>query len=457
MGFVSHTDSSMTSRYATVLSWVDQYFAGSLVNNAVEIADAIKTAGGFEAVCRKQGKLNINDNEIDVYAGINKSIKAFVKTAASKANVKGCIQFKATNTNDDFVVLIGRQNGDQIDVIADVNVKPTDFDNLIARVEDQTIMPTDKSSQLVHQVLSLGHIVEHGMLTAETVDGTKAGAKRYTERVMSLRRDAKDNAQLVVSAQYGDASAVVYVTPKFEQFNIDAPNNVFVLDSTQCIYLEKALKDRYQRRFMLINTEVDPVIEGDHDQNCKLAWSTSYISEIDPFDKAGHSYYWTVLGQETRKPFDVENCQWQFEIAVDKSQLEKVLSHYTSEADGKQTLKFTDEVMSFVFNDNCLTINSAESEGIKLEFEGNVSESVKLSMRPQDVSVLLNKLIKQDATSFTVKGDHGGVFAVFWGDKLADYAVYVPTCKHDMTLENRRVAPMRNKIGPVIALAQKAA
>ena len=458
MGFVSHSDSSMTSRYATVLSWVEQHFAGSVVDSVKEIAEAIKAAGGFEAVCRHQGNVLHQGNEDrKVQSELNKSIKDFVKLAAKGAPVKGALDFKAKAVNDDFVVLIGRQNGDKLEVISDVQVKPSDLDSIIARVEDEAFLPADKSSQLVHRVLSLGHVVEHARPTAETVDGTKAGAKRYTERVLTLRPDAKGQAQLVVSARYGDASAVVYATPKTSSVDFGPISDAFVLSMDQYVELEKRLKDRYQRRFMRVETDAEPVIEQEQYLDCKLTWSTAYCEQVDPQDKAGQTFYWTEWSQDKRKPFDVENCQWQFEVTADKAQFETALSHFVVEEDGKLKHAFPDEAMTLAFGGSKMAIKATGFTDVELAVGGTVAEPVELRLRPQDVSELLANLVAQDADNFTIKGDDNGALAVFWGDELADYAVYIPTCKADLSLESRRVASMRNKIGPVIALAQKAA
>ena len=457
MGFDTHSDASMTSRYATVLSWVDTHFAGVIVTNALDIVEAIKTAGGFELVCRQQGNIKIEGNENRmVQADINKSIRDFVKAAATKAPIKGALDFRAKSANDDFVVLIGRQNGDKIEVISDVSVRASDFDNIIARIEDEAFLPAEKSSQLVHRALSLGHIVEHGRPTSETVDGTKAGVKRQTERVMTLRSDAKGAAQLVLSAKYGDASAVVHVTPKAHAVDLGEVDGVFVLNAAQCMELDKKLNDRYQRRFISVQADAEPVIDTEQYEHCKLTWSASYCQQVDPDDKAGQTYYWDDLAQDKRKPFDVENYQWQFEVTADKAQFENALSYFTVEEDGKPKRKFPDEAMSLVFEGNTMTIKSADTAGIGVALEGTIAEAVELPMRPHDVSVLLAKLVNQDADSFTIKGDEAGLFAISWTDALADYAVFIPTCKTDLSLESRRVAPMR-KIGPVTTLAQKAA
>lgn len=457
MGFDTHSDASMTSRYSTVLSWVDTHFTGHVVDNAKMIVDAIKAADGFEAVCRKQGKIKIvgNENRM-VQADINKSIRDFVKAAAAKAPIKGALDFRANSANYDFVVLIGRQNGDKIEVISDVSVRASDFENIIARIEDEAFLPADKSSQLVHRALSLGHIVEHGRLTSETVDGTKAGVKRQTERVMTLRPDAKGAAQLVLSAKYGDASAVVHVTPKAHVVDLGEVDGVFVLNYAQCMELDKKLNDRYQRRFISVQADAEPVIDTEQYEHCKLTWSASYCQQVDPDDKAGETYYWDDLAQDKRKPFDVENYQWQFEVTADKAQFENALSYFTVEEEGKPNRKFPDEAMSLVFEGNTMTIKSADTSGIGVAVEGTIAEAVELPMRPHDVSVLLAKLVNQDADSFTIKGDEAGLFAISWTDALADYAVFIPTCKTDLSLESRRVAPMR-KIGPVTTLAQKAA
>ena len=457
MGFDTHSDASMTSRYATVLSWVDMRFAGLVVINAQEIVDVIKEAGGFELVCRQQGdvKTEINENPF-VQADINKSIRDFVKVAAAKAPVKAVLDFKTKSSNDDFVVLIGRQNGDKIGVITDVSINARDFDNIIARIEDETFLPANKSSQLIYRALSLGHIVEQGKPSRDTVDGTKAGAKRLTERVMTLRSDAQRHAQLVLSAKYGDASAVVYVTPKTQAVDLGEVDGVFVLSAAQCMELEKKLADHYQRRFINVQADAEPVIEMEQYEDCKLTRSASYCQQVDPDDKAGQTYYWNDLSHDKRKPFDVENYQWQFEITVLKTQLENALSHFTVEEDGKLKRKFPDEVMVLSFEGNTMTIKSADNAGIGVAVEGIIAEAVELPMRPHDVSLLLAKLVNQDANSFTIKGDEAGLFAVSWTDQQADYAVFIPTCKPDQALENRRVAPMRN-VGPVTALTQKVA
>ena len=225
-----------------------------------------------------------------VQADINKSIRDFVKAAAAKAPIKGALDFRANSANDDFVVLIGRQNGDKIEVISDVSVRASDFENIIARIEDEAFLPADKSSQLVHRALSLGHIVEHGRLTSETVDGTKAGVKRQTERVMTLRPDAKGAAQLVLSAKYGDASAVVHVTPKAHVVDLGEVDGVFVLNYAQCMELDKKLNDRYQRRFISVQADAEPVIDTEQYEHCKLTWSASYCQQVDPDDKAGQCF-----------------------------------------------------------------------------------------------------------------------------------------------------------------------
>ena len=112
--------------------------------------------------------------------------------------------------------------------------------------------------------------------------------------------------------------------------------------------------------------------------------------------------------------------------------------------------------MVLSFEGNTMTIKSADNAGIGVAVEGIIAEAVELPMRPHDVSLLLAKLVNQDANSFTIKGDEAGLFAVSWTDQQADYAVFIPTCKPDQALENRRVAPMRN-VGPVTALTQKVA
>jgi hypothetical protein len=433
------SDSSVTSRYATVLEWVDAKFGGEIVEDASQITDTIKAAGGFEAVLNLQRG---NKPEDDTAAADRKAIADAIakqaKAAVQNADAKATFAMDVKNAPEGIVLVLGRYVDGKVEVVGEMPLVSERLDEVVSQFNDEDLLPTNDHAEFVARVLALGELVNEGSASDITEDGVKAGKKEAERRTLTLAPNAAAGLELVVSARFADASAVIKATPRLERVVLGEVTTPMLMPWVQSRALTKMLDDRSTRRLVDVISDVN---EGE------LSWivGNSALIAVDS-KNARQCCTLDSLVNETHMPLDVDGFKPQFAVTVAVAELrglyQTCLTPWKETKDGKKNQK----QMALTFKDGQMTYQFDGKSDHSLPCAGANPVPVSLQFRSQDLHDLVLALTQQQVASVKVSGDSSGLLCVTWSDHLGHYSVYLPTATKDNKLEHRRVAPMRIEV-----------
>ena len=431
------SQASVVSRYAHVLDWIHAKFSDADIHDIAEITDAIKMAGGFEAALNEQrGKTVEQDNTCDkdreaIAEAIAGQVKSVIKTAKAKAS----FDMEVMNAPEGLVLMLGRYADGKVEIVGEMPMTDAELNATVSKFNDDQLLPTNDRVEFVARVMSLGKLVDEGHDSDIPEDGMKAGKKEKVQRALTCIPHAKSGVELMVSARFASASAIIKAVPYPDKFLLGAIKSPMMMPKEESQKLEKALLERSARRLLDLLPDVT---------NGELSWTleNSALMGKDS-DNAQQNFTMQSLAAEVHKPLNISAFDEMFDVEITKDELrglyESCLKVWKGlpadkKAGKKATLQFIDGQMTYQF--------SGEPDySCAVDATGSVAETMQF--RPKDLELLVKILLEQPVKEFSIIGDTDGLLCITWADTLGEYSVYLPTATKEGKLETRRIVPLK--------------
>lgn len=433
-------DTSTVSRYATVVSWIVDRFKDEAPADADEVSDAIKSAGGFEAVLDAQrdnedgSPASATEDEEDRKirkAALVASAKEALKTAPSKAT----FSMDISHAPGGIVALLGRVVDGKVEVVGQLPVADDEVDATVSKFCDTDALPTDASADFVAKVIDLGELVAEGGKTVKTTDGKKGGVALKAERALSVMPAGKGGFQLMVSARYASSSIIVKAVATSEQVKLGQVASPVSLPSEDQVALAKLISAPEDRRLVKVSPKAKSKV---------LAWvATDSALAAKSRANAVSTFKFDDVAGQAEKPLDVDGFKPQASVIITAEGLRALdEARLTPWRENKAADK-TKRHVKLTFGNGKLTYNIEKGEPLSMKVKGAMSGTCALNFRPRDICDVVAKLLATGAQSFNLQADTGGMLRFGWSDKFGSYEVYLPTVTNDKTLNPKRVDPMR--------------
>jgi hypothetical protein len=436
-GFDRRADASVTARYAKVLEWINAKCGNEEPNDADEIVEAIKAAGGFEDVLHAQRGSASNDPDDEESEDREIQAEAIIqeaKNAVANAEAKAVFDMDVQNAPEGIVTLLARFKDGKVEVVGELPIGKDKLGATVSMFNDEALLPTYDRSEFVSRVLALGELVKEGDKTSKTVDDLKAGDALKAERVLSLVPDANMGIQLVMSARYADASVIVKATPNKARVDLGSVTTTVNLGVASRKALSKAIAKREHRRLVDIKPQID---------DAEVQWiAEDRALMAQDRNNARRRFMFEDMAAQTHKPLDVDGFRPQFRVTVNSAELKTLydsrLKVWKDNVSGKKGQK----VMTLTFSNGAMAHTVDGQDALIVPCSGTAA-TVALTFRPRDLHDLVEALISQSAQVLDVSGDAGGMMRVGWADNLGAYEVFQPTATASGALNIKRVEQMR--------------
>ena len=253
------TEASVTSRYATVMEWIDAKFAGVAIDDVTEITDAIKAAGGFEAVLNEQRghKSEAYDSDDADRLTIETALATQARAAITSATAKAIIEMPVDEAPGGIVLMLGRYADGKVEVVGKMPLAEDKLDETMTRFCDDTVLPTNANTEFVARVLQLGKLVEEGKGSDIAVDGLKSGKRELVQRALTVLPNEASGVEVIVSAMFADASVIVKATPNLDKVVLGAVSAPAMMRVADLRVLEPMIKDRAKRRLIDVTPDIN--------------------------------------------------------------------------------------------------------------------------------------------------------------------------------------------------------
>lgn len=450
-GFDKSSDATLVSRYTLALDWVHKAFEQMPPADHDAVVVAMREACGFESVIDAQRAV-VNAKE-DETSGVDpkKAMEAFLKDAGNALSLKSSkealasFKLEATTTSNNAVLLLGHYVGGQVRVVGEATLSKDDVERALRNYGDSAVLPSNPHVEAINRILSVGAIVREGDATNFIKSGTTVGEKLKTSRAIVLRnRDGR--AQVVLSARYADASAVVYAYPK------DMPD-LLPVDMTLYLRgesrrrLEKSMGNPAERRLLEIHSDVEPKRADGKAAEADMTWVAEYRADVaKPGASMVQQYWWYDLAGEERKPLDVDGFRSQLSVEVRMDDVNTMVGGALKGWRDSQNGKKASVIIELAFKGTEMTLRRDGVDHDVIDLGDPVPEAVVLSFLARDLNTLFSKLAEQPADSFRLSVDDGGMLSVSWSDEYCDYEVYQPSVTNDGRLQTKRLGFMRASV-----------
>lgn len=447
-GFENFSDATLVSRYTLALDWIDKAFSASHPADYTEIVTALRDAGGFEQVIDAQ-RLVANGNA-DGGSGVDtkKAMEAFLKDAGEALSLKSMkealasFKLEASTSSNNAVLLLGHYVGGQVRVVGEAMLGKEDVERALRNYGDNVGLPSNPHVEAINRIFSVGSVVREGEATNFVKSGTTVGEKIKTSRVAVLRKQ-DDRPQVVLSARYADASAVVYAFPKNmpELQPVDKP---LYLRGESRERLEKALGNPAERRLLEIHADANPKRADNKPADADLSWVAEYRADVTKGDDGMiQQYWWYDLANQERKPLEVEGFKPQVSVEIDMADVKSLVNGSLKDWRESQNGKKASVIMELAFKGSEMILRREGKPHQVVQLAAVVPEALALSFLARDLNTLFSKLAEQHADTFRLSADDGGMISVAWSDEYCDYEVYQPSVTNDGRLQSKRVGYMR--------------
>ncbi len=452
-GITSKRELDCVNRYAHALEWIEKKFEQSPPADVDEIAEAIEKYGGFEAVVQHQRLLPPEPTETDAD---RKAISDFnleqQKQGLRSVPAIGDVPLQSEKALGAPILLLGRYMGGKVEIVGEASMTDADLDRAVNNYAGIGALPIEPEAEFVGRVLDLGQIVEEGQEGADTYDGTSAGTKVKSQRVMSLLVD-QEQPKFVVSARDAETGIIVHAVPS-DPKNLVAANQNVQLTNKQLRRVSEMLSNEARRRLVSLSATSQPKTATGKPSESPMAWKAVNIALVKAnrqSEDEGEQITWASMANVRERALDIDGFRPNATFTLPKSEVEavftSVLKPWVDSKDGKKgkktlRLSLTPKDVSFSLPD--LGEHTATTS---VKVAGNLS----VNFRIKDILALVKKLKDQKPDDFQFAIDDGGLMAVSWKDDVGSYAVHVPTVGKDNKLQSRRVAPMRASMNYSVA------
>ncbi len=365
------------------------------------------------------------------------AVVAKMTAALKAAPAKATIDVAAQHGQVGLVILVGRPNGSQIEIIEELGVDEKARNEAILAYENEQALPMQPATEFIGRVLALGELVSIDEETGKTEFDLAAGEPVKIERTLALLPSEDADFVLVASARHADACLVVKAVPRHEGVKLGKVAAPVFLPGAKVGLLSKMTEDRNRRRLFQFAGEAN---------GTSVVW-TAVNTALDPLKKASKSrrkFAWGDLPGELVKPLDVigHNPFFCALISMEHLQLQNKTKFGSEGKYGKAKKK--PEKIDLTFH-GVTIIKTAEGQfDLEKIRVAKPTGKATLPFRLSDMTAFYAVLSQQKTTEFVFSVDTGGLLAAHFSDELADYEVYLPTATADgRRLQNRRIEPMR--------------
>lgn len=432
LGLYAPADASIVSRYAKVVQWIEDNFAGKALGDVDEIVTAIKAAGGFDRVINAQRGNPDPDNEelsdSDKKA-IAEALTELSNSAVMNAPARASFDMAADGFTEGIVTLLGRYKNGKVEVVAGAPVAGRELDHALSELDPALIKPSDDTTELIARVLSIGDLVSVGESTNKRDADLKSGAALPSERVLALVPWDSGGVQLIISARYADASIVVKATTSLADFDSLGP--IAMLPAEDLDKLRRLLESPTQRSL------IEVAVSGPD-----LIWTASNTALVKAKStKATRTFEFVDISMVGHKPLNVTMFRETARTTLTTSALEGINAKVFDAT--RPTAKQAVKPIEFLFTAEKLTVSGNAKVVHEIPISAAIAGVESLSVRAGDLFGLIKLLLALKPTVFDLSADPGGLLKISWKDRLANYEVFLPTVLSDGKLNPRRVEPMR--------------
>jgi hypothetical protein len=438
-------DSDIASRYAAVTQWVVGQILEEKFNTVQDVTDFLKENGGFEIVLAKQRALRGDDDSNNNNDIINADVQSQAKILLRGMNPKGTVELHSTQAKDNYVLLLGRSNGGQTDILGEIKATDNEINNAVMYVSDQLKDPATPHCEFLANAVRLGKIVGEGDSDGVTRDGTQGGEVLKSERTMVLRPEADGRAKFVISARNIDASPVIYGWPS-DWPELDEIKKDVMLPDRHRKQMERDLENRLRRRRIEFEAKFSPKRADGTPALSPLAFDVFYAALEEKKPKsARQQFFWNFIGNADRRPVDQEHFDHQFEDVLDQEDIAILLTGPFNQWSKEKGSNKNKAPVLFAYDGKKLSVKVNGNDPIDFIRKVDLGAKYKMSFRAREFHRLLQALAAEDCQSFRMRGDEGGLLEISWTNSTGQWAVYMPTVNAKGDLETRRVSPMRVK------------
>ena len=433
---VRPSDSSIISRYATVLDWVHATFNGQPVTDIAMIVEAINDTGGFEVVLKQQrGTPRASVQDTNDQDAIAKAIVAKSKTFLAQAEAKAKFPMAIEHAKDGIVMFVGRYVGGIVEVVADMPFDNDQHDRVMTEFIDKNLLHSSNDVEFIANVLNLGSLISEGQSSNVVIAGLTSGKKEPVQRVLTAMPNHTSGLELMVSARFVEASVIIKAIPNPDCINLGHVSMPLMLEWEDTVALAKAVKSRAERCLLNITAN------WDDDSACLNLTNAALTSINSP--KAECEYSFVSLEDLSHRPCDVDGFKPQFAVDVTLADLQSLYDGFLADWKTTKAGSKNKKHVTLVLNANQMAWQLDGKDDHVIPVSNATKARMTMKFRPRDLHDLVDKLIALRAVGVQIKGDSGGLLCVSFSDAVGDYKIYLPTATSDHQLEHRRVAEVR--------------
>ncbi len=435
---------ALASRYTRVVKWLAEHF-DEVVPTYADVVVALNDAGGFEEALRQSvtGEQGVKFSKAERDA-IAKANATLVKEAANSIEAKATLNITPLHVHEGNVILLGRTlEGGGVAVVGEVALSKGEVLRAADRFDDPVVTPANPMAELLSRVLTIGDVVEEKVIHY-TDDKGRQLRNIVTERKVSLRRDAAGKPQLVVSPRYDDVGMVLHATPMVDSIDLGEVDGLLLLKRSYRERLRQLVDNRIHRRFLEVEATTAPVRKDGDAADSKLGWlvKNTALEGVERSANAAVWVYWSQPKQTAQLPLDVLPLADLGRFRIRKADLQAAYDKWVEglkKADDKATFPIT-----LLFGTKGLTLRERDlSNDYTLPVTGVMKRGMNLKFAPKDIHAVFATLLATQADLFEVQPDDMGGMAITWMDELAEYRLFVPSCRaKDLSRTDRLLVPM---------------
>jgi hypothetical protein len=435
---------ALASRYTRVVKWLAEQFE-KVVPTYADVVAKLNAVGGFEEALRQpvtgeQG-VKFSKAERDAIAKANAKL---VTAAANSIAPKAILNITPQHMHKGNVILLGRTlEGGGVAVVGELALSKPEVLRNADRFDDPAATPANPMAEFLSRVFAVGDVVEEKVIPY-TDDKGRQLRHIATERKVSLRRDAGGKPQLVVSPRYDDVGMVLHATPMSDGIDLGDVEGLLLLKRNYRNRLRQLVADRIHRRFLEVETTTAPVRKDGDAATSKLGWlvTNTALQGVNDSANAAVWVYWSQPKDTAQLPLDVLPLANLGHFRFCKADLQTAYETWVEklkDADDKATFAIT-----LLFGTNGLTLRERDlSNEHDLPVTGVLKRGMNLKFAPKDIHAVFKALLLTQADHFEIQPDDMGGMAITWTDELAEYRLFVPTCRaKDLSRTDRLLAPM---------------
>lgn len=428
---------SIASRYATAVSWVERQFGNEEANLDLpeKIANRIVQEGGLNTIIEDQKAFEANDpnaaarraEEEKIATAVHNRKIAFLKSDTSLATVPA----GDVIDHDGLVLLVGRRNGTSIDVLHPINADKHILDQAIDSGLDLAISGTDHSAELIGRMLRLGSLVDEakGKSSIPANRGDVADDKNLDiTRTMTLRQTPQGKSEIVLSPRRASSSILVSAIAKNGALpSVTQPMWMLTRDRKRC---ETHFSDKNKRWLFKVDFETRPKVDDDGVERQRLYMNVTNSAVTDSDKKPKEEgFYWSDFSKVMDQPLArAESFSPQFSVGLSLDQIREAYREFLMGwRKARQDKKKHADTIHIAFKDGEMILSAERATKLTIPTQSNVPQPHSMQFRAEDLVKLFERLIEQKTRQFTLNGDDTGMLQITWTDELADYDLSIPT------------------------------